>query len=216
MGFTSVPGSTNFIHEYQKKFPNKPVIHGEVCFEGMAGGSWQDVQRLLFWSNVLQGTPGYSYGAEGIWQFNTEANPFGESPTGHTWGNVPWTEAMHYAGSGQLGRSAQWLRGLPWWTITPAPERASFHATAEGIYAPYTAKMGNEVLLYFTKVGIGFAKNKLKILGLEPGARYHYVFFDPITGREYPAAEFTADGAGVWNVSHAPVMQDWVVRISPA
>ena len=59
-------------------------MHGEVCFEGMAGSSWQDVQRLLFWSNILQGTPGYGYGAEGIWQFNEVGNPFGPSPTGHT------------------------------------------------------------------------------------------------------------------------------------
>ena len=65
-GFASVPGAHRFIQTYQQRFPNKPVIHGEVCFEGMKGSSWQDVQRLLFWSNVLQGTPGYSYGTEGI------------------------------------------------------------------------------------------------------------------------------------------------------
>ena len=106
----------------------------------MKGSSWQDVQRLLFWSNVLQGTPGYSYGTEGIWQFNTEEEPFGASPTGETWGNVPWSVAMDYQGSAQLGRGAEWLRGLPWWKITPAPNRVSHPASPEDIY--HYAKMG--------------------------------------------------------------------------
>jgi hypothetical protein len=212
-GFATMPNVNRFIEQYQDRFPDKPVIHGEVCFEGMAGSSWQDVQRLLFWSNVLQGTPGYSYGVEGIWQFNVAGNPFGPSPTGDTWGNIPWTEAMHYPGGKQLGHGAEWLRKLPWWQITAAPERANYHATAENFYDPYVAEMGSDVLLYFTKVG--FKKNKLKVVGLEPNAQYAYRFFDPITAREYPAVAFAADAQGEWQVPSPPVMQDWVVLIVP-
>ncbi len=172
-GFATIPVSNAFIKEYQQKFPEKPVIHGEVCFEGMAGSSWQDAQRLLFWSNVLQGTPGYSYGAEGIWQFNVEGNPFGQSPTGDTWGNVPWTEAMHYQGSAQLGNGAQFLRELPWWKIKPAHHRVNYHADIHNFYDPYVAEMGEDILLYFTKVG--FKKDSLKILGLDSNSSYEYL-----------------------------------------
>ncbi len=210
--FATVPKSTRFIKEYQNRFPDKPVIHGEVCFEGMFGSSWQDVQRLLFWSNVLQGTPGFSYGVEGIWQFNTTEKPFGPSPSGHVWGNVPWQEAMHYKGSEQVGHSAQFVRQLPWWKLRPAPERVSKHADIEQIYDPYAAEVGEDLLVYFR---FAFGKNTLKIRGLEPGAPYEFVFFDPITGKSYPPREGQSNARGEWLVPTPPVIQDWVLWLRP-
>ncbi|WP_319592467.1 DUF5060 domain-containing protein [uncultured Draconibacterium sp.] len=210
-GFLTLPTSNRFINEYRKRFPNKPVLHGEVCFEGMFGSSWQDVQRILFWSNVLQGTPGFSYGAEGIWQFNTATQFFGKSPTGATWGNVPWQIAMHYKGSEQIGIGAAFLRQLPWWTLKPSAGRVSYHAGVDNYYDPYAAEIKDGLLIYFTKVG--FKGNQLKVLGLKSGQKYSYVYFDPITGEQHLSKEFTSDKKGEWLIGTPPVMQDWVLWI---
>jgi len=210
--FETVSKSNEFIKEYKQRFPDRPIIHGEVCFEGMFGSSRDDVQRLLFWSNVLQGLPGFSYGVEGIWQFNTPEQPFGPSPTGNVWGNVPWQTGMNYAGSKHLGQSAEFLRKLNWWELTPAPERVSYHADIKNIYDPYASELGNGLLLYFTKAG--FRNNQLKILDLKPEQPYQYIYFDPITGTEYPPVKITANEQGEWVVGTPPIMQDWALLIS--
>ena len=209
--FHTIPKSNEDIKEYQSRFPNKPVIQGEVCFEGMFGSSRDDVQRLLFWSNVLQGTPGFSYGVEGIWQFNTPSEPFGPSPTGAVWGNVPWQTAMNYKGSEQIGHGATFLQKLPWWTLKPAPDRGSDHAGVENFEDPYVAEIDNGLLVYLTyKFGI----QNFKVLGLDLNQTYRYTFFDPITGTEYPAVDFKPDSAGDWQIAQLPIMQDWVLWIS--
>ncbi len=213
-GFLTLPSSNQFIQDYRKRFPEIPIIHGEVCFEGMFGSSRDDVQRMLFWSNVLQGTPGFSYGVEGIWQFNTEKEPFGESPTGMTWGNVPWSEAMHYKGSSQLGMGAEFLRELQWWKIKPSPERLSYHAEIENYYDPYAAEIGDDLLIYFTKVG--YKPNKLKVLGLSPDSHYVFIYFDPITGKRYSEKTFESSENGEWTIGTPPIMQDWVLLIQSA
>ena len=50
-----------------------PVLIGEVCYEGIQEASRQEVQRFMFWSALLSGTAGHTYGANGIWQVNTRA-----------------------------------------------------------------------------------------------------------------------------------------------
>ncbi len=66
-----------------------PVLNGEVAYEGIMGSNWEDVQRLMFWSCMLSGAAGHTYGASGSWQVNTEAQPFGLSPRGQSWGGLP-------------------------------------------------------------------------------------------------------------------------------
>ncbi len=212
-GFETVGRSNRFILDYRQRFPEKPVIHGEVCFEGMFGSSWQDVQRLLFWSNVLQGTPGYSYGVEGIWQFNSNQSPFGPSPSGHVWGNVPWQEAMHYAGSTQVGLGAKYLRSFNWHKIHPAPHRINRHAGPDNIYDPYVAEMGNELLIYYR---FEFGNNEIMINNLSPNSEYRYLFFNPISGQVHPVSTFQSTEEGTWALPDPPVMQDWVLRVMPS
>ena len=80
-----------------------PVVNAEVCYEGILEASREEVQRLMFWADILSGAGGHTYGANGIWQVNTEQQPFGPSPHGRSWGDTPWTVAYRLPGSGQLG-----------------------------------------------------------------------------------------------------------------
>ena len=45
------------------KDPPMPVINGEVCYEGILGSCWQDVQRFCFYTSVQSGSAGHTYGA---------------------------------------------------------------------------------------------------------------------------------------------------------
>src|SRR3954462_1153891 len=80
-----------------------PVLIGEVCYEGIQEASRQEVQRFMFWSSILSGSGGHTYGANGIWQVNTREKPYGLSPHGHSWGGPAWDIAAALPGSGQLG-----------------------------------------------------------------------------------------------------------------
>jgi hypothetical protein len=73
--------------------PKMPVVNSEVNYEGIRGQCWQDVVRLSFYVSVFNGTAGHTYGANGIWQLNQEGKPYGPSPHGRSWGNMPWREA---------------------------------------------------------------------------------------------------------------------------
>ena len=70
-----------------------PVLVGEVCYEGILEASRQEIQRFMFWTCILNGAGGHTYGANGIWQVNTRERPFGPSPHGRSWGDVPWDVA---------------------------------------------------------------------------------------------------------------------------
>ncbi|MGM9426502.1 apiosidase-like domain-containing protein [Hydrogenophaga sp. MI9] len=102
--------------------PAMPVISGEARYEGL------EIQPLVtardareaFWAHALHsGLAGHTYGANGIWQVNTVQQPFGASPTGSCWGNMPWEQAMQLPGARQLGLAKQFLRTLPWHEFEP-------------------------------------------------------------------------------------------------
>jgi hypothetical protein len=108
--------------------PAMPFLNSEVCYEGILGACHDDVQRLMFWTCLLSGAAGHTYGANGIWQLNQPGKPYGKSPHGGDYGPAPWTEAMNLPGSGQLGRAKAFLQQFKWWTMTPAPDSAAYAA----------------------------------------------------------------------------------------
>lgn len=104
--------------------PVMPVISAESRYEGLEINppvTTRDT-REAFWAHVLNsGLAGHSYGANGIWQVNTVQQPFGPSPSGSCWGNMPWDQAMQLPGARQLGLAARFLSALPWNEFEPLP-----------------------------------------------------------------------------------------------
>lgn len=87
----------------------------------------------------MSGTAGFSYGVEGIWQFNTEEQLFGTSPLGNVWGNVPWEECIHYKGSEQLGLAKQFLEEFDYWNFKPNRDLITCK-NGHGLHTPYTVE----------------------------------------------------------------------------
>jgi len=211
-GFETLPRAVSQMRFASNKFSNRPVLVGEACFEGMhGGGSGEKVQRFLFWSTFMLGAPGFSYGADAIWQFNREGDPFGVSPTGVTWGNMPWEEAYQWPGAEQAGIGHKILQNAEWWNFEPHPEWISEHATNEDHFKPYVSGIpGKAIGAYFYK---RVRDGQYQLDGLEPGHHYQAVYYDPRTGDAYDQGEFSLKEGEKYKVPAAPINQDWVLLI---
>lgn len=104
--------------------PAMPVISGEARYEGLEITPPVTSQntREAFWAHILNsGLAGHTYGANGIWQVNTEGQAFGQSPSGFCWGNTPWNLAMQLPGAQQIGLAKRLIETLPWHEFVPQP-----------------------------------------------------------------------------------------------
>ena len=127
-----------------------PVLIGEVCYEGIQEASRQEVQRFMFWSALLSGTGGHTYGANGIWQVNTREKPYGLSPHGHSWGGPAWDIAAQLPGSGQLGLAKALLTRYSWWKLEPQPDMIDPRWSKEDYWKPFAAEIPGEAVIAFT------------------------------------------------------------------
>ncbi|MQY69557.1 MAG: DUF4038 domain-containing protein, partial [Firmicutes bacterium] len=119
----AIPSHVKMVVEAVNRKPKMPVMVGEAFYEGHAGTMWEDVQRFIFWSSILSGTCGHTYGCEGIFQ----TQPVGEEPFDDgrgrcTYGTRSWKETYQYAGSKQMGIAKRLLERYRWWRLEPHPE----------------------------------------------------------------------------------------------
>ena len=203
----SIPNTVKLVTASRATSPAMPVIDGEVCYEGILEQSRQEVQRFMFWACMLSGAAGHTYGANGIWQVNTAARPFGASPHGRSWGDTPWDVAAELPGSRQLGWSKTLLTRYPWWRMEPHPEWVEPHWTVANYMQPYCAGIPRELRIVFMPA----MWDAPKMVQLEAGVSYRALYFNPATGTELPAGTAVADAAGAWQPPVAPVFQDWVL-----
>lgn len=117
---------TRAIRESVAATPRMPVLNGEPCYEMLMGTITEPWPRRAFWSCVLNGATGHTYGGNGIWQFNQPGIPHGASPHGGNYGNTPWQEAMHYSGSTHCALGKKLLARFAWEKFEPHPEWAAY------------------------------------------------------------------------------------------
>ncbi|MBD3268360.1 DUF4038 domain-containing protein [bacterium] len=210
-GWRTIPSALNHLGKAMALYPDRPVMQGEVCFEGMhGGGSGPKVQRILFWTNVLSGAAGHCYGVDGIWQFNTKKELFGKSPAGHIWGNAPWEEAHRWKGSTYVGLGKQILERYSWWRFTVHPEWIEPAADAGEPFKAYAAGIPGEMRVFYFPEGVLPWGQKYTVKHLNKGKTYAAIYIDPRTGDEYPINEMI-ENAAEWVVPQAPILQDWVL-----
>jgi len=216
----SIKSSLSALNKAQKD-STLPVLNSEVCYEGIAGGSPAMIQRYLFWTHVLQGAAGHTYGAQGIWAFHDDAT----SP-GAMWGWVPWQEAAKLPGAEQLGIAAKYLRSIKWDGFTPANNSMKVHADLEHTYRPWAGKTGDHLVAYFPPVsmapaemGISFELATIVFTTLEKNAKYTVEIINPRTGKIEKSEKVTANADGEWHftstniASPLPTMEDWIMHL---
>ena len=202
----SAPNTIETINRSLAASPKMPVLIGEVCYEGIQEASRQEVQRFMFWSAILSGNAGHTYGANGIWQFNTREKPYGLSPHGHSWGGPSWDIAAQLPGSGQLGLAKRFLTRYSWWKLEPQRDMVDPHWSKENYWRPFAAQIPGEVIIAFTPA----AYTADSFRNLKPGS-YHAFFFNPTNGIETEIGTISPDASGSWKIAEVPIFQDWVV-----
>jgi hypothetical protein len=211
----SLPNTVNRVTEEYAAEPAMPVIDSEVCYEGIGEQCRQEVQRLMFWTCLLSGACGHTYGANGIWQFNTREQPYGPSPHGMSWGDTPWEDAYQLPGSGQLGLGKRLLERYPWWQFEPHPEWIEPHWSTENYYGAYAAGIPGQLrVIYFPVSWWG----TWKVSGIEAGVSYRATLISPVDGHEVELGPVVADAQGQWELPASgghwhmmPLLQDWVL-----
>jgi len=106
--------------------PRCPQINLEPAYEGhkaFSDGKAIDahaVRRACYWSLLATPTAGVSYGAHGIWSW--ESVP--EVPLSHPDAGIApsWKEAMWFAGAAQMAHLKALFSSIEWWRLRPCPE----------------------------------------------------------------------------------------------
>jgi hypothetical protein len=210
----SLPNTIQCVTACYAAEPRMPTFVSEVCYEGIGESCRQEVQRMMFWSSVLHGACGHTYGANGIWQVNTREKPYGPSPHGMAWGHTPWEDAYLLPGSAHLGLARRLLERYEWWRFEPHPEWADPHAGEKNWQAPSAAGIPGKVRVIYAPLGWEAPIMK----GLEPGVRYRAYLWNPTNGGEIDLGDSAPDASGDWKLPMKtvpwnifPVYQDWVV-----
>ncbi len=203
----SVPNTIETVNQSLAATPKMPVLIGEVCYEGIAEASRQEVQRFMFWSALLGGTGGHTYGANGIWQVNTRQQPYGLSPHGHSWGGPAWDIAAQLPGSGQLGLAKGLLTRYSWWKLEPRPELIEPHWNASDYWQPFAGQIPGEAVIAFCPSGY----KPVTFKNLDAATTYRGFFFNPSDGTEVPMENVHPDSSGSWKPPEFPIFRDWVM-----
>lgn len=215
---SSVAAAIGHRAEAIRRFPDQPVMIGEVCFEGMHGECKEKVQRMVFWGSILSGAPGHCYGADAIWQFNTLEQPFGKSPNGHIWGNTPWEVAYQWPGATHVGIGRKILARFDWHRLKPDSDSVQPAATEDKPRGAFLARIGDELRIVYLPDGVAPWNRKTVVSGLTPGKTYLARYIDPLTGDTYPEMKFVPEpneqsSTGTWRLPAAPILQDWLLVI---
>jgi len=109
-----------------KKEPHHPEINLEPNYE--AHNAYHSrkphdakaVRRAGYWSLLVSPTAGLTYGAHGIWGWQTKP----EEPLNHNGTGIapPWYEAIKLPGSTHIKYMKEFFSSFEWWKLVPAPE----------------------------------------------------------------------------------------------
>ncbi|MCC7145033.1 MAG: DUF4038 domain-containing protein [Phycisphaeraceae bacterium] len=214
-GWPNLPNTARRVIESRANDPRMPTVVSEVCYEGIMESSRDDAQRYAYWSSMLSGAGGFTYGANGIWQFNRANDPYGASPHGMTWGGLPWREAAMLPGAKQLGLAKKLLGRYPWQKFSPRTDWFSPVYTPTEPYLAFAAGVPGEVRMLYMS-GTGFWRQPWLAKHLELDVKYRAFFFDPCTGEEI-AIGLVETASDQWAVpAKPPRIHDWVLVLEKA
>lgn len=183
-GYASLAPTVRMLRASLDKEPRMPVFVSEVNYEGIVESGREEQQRFLFWTAMLSGAFGHTYGANGLWQVNGRDEPYGKSPHGTAWGGPAWDGAARLPGSQHLGVAKRVLEQFRWWRFERHDEWADPIADEERPMAAYAAGIPGEVRIVFVPAESVWTiwSGTMQITHLEPDTTYQASFVDPKTG----------------------------------
>jgi len=210
-GHSDMHSAGNHVESVRSQYavaPPMPVLVGEVSYEGIGDACGPKVQRFMFWSAMLNGAAGHTYGANGIWQVNRRTKPYGPSPHGMSWGDTPWDEAAGRPGSAQLGLAKRLLERYEWWRFEPHPEWVDVPAGKDNLYvAAHVAGIPGRVRIIYTWCGLLHEQRHL-----ERNVAWRAFLVNPRDGSEHDLGPVRPDVDGKWKKNdRIPIYHDWLM-----
>jgi len=189
--------------------PARPFLCGEASYEGHMQTNFQDIQRYMFWSFMLSGAAGHTYGAAGIWHAGVEGDAGHTGFSGQEYDFTTWKEGMKYPGAIQVGLGKKLLEQYAWW---------HFHSYPEWAPGCFAAGIPREVrIIYLPKRNI-YNWAGPQVLDLEADLDWHVYYFDPATGRKFDQGIIRAvlkkenSAPNTFNFQkNVPSPQDWIL-----
>lgn len=212
-GYPTLATTVDILEEALAHEPRLPVLVSEANYEGIQESSREEMQRFLFWSCMLSGAMGHTYGANGLWQVNSREKPYGPSPHGTSWGDTPWEEAYQLPGSAQLGLGKRLLERYPWQAFEPHPEWVEPRQGPQNRMSVYAAGVPGQIRFLFIPAQASWVawRGRLIVRQLEEGASYHGFYYNPRNGQAHDLGTVTGNEQGDFVLPKPPVFQDWVV-----
>jgi hypothetical protein len=212
-GYDSISKGLRWLGESRARTPIMPVVIDELNYEEQGLNSHAEAQRIGFWSAILNGSAGFTYGANGLWSFNTPGRVMGASPHGTSWGDMSWEEAIGFTGAAQIGLAKRLLERFAWWRIEPHPEWVRPAADPGNLFAAYAGGIPGELrIIYSVRPSYPWSEKwRRHVLALESDVRYDAFWWNPRTGDSHSIDSPVPDGHGTWLIPLEPTLQDWVL-----
>lgn len=98
----------------------EPPYEDHVAYQSKQRHTDYTVRRACYWSLLNAPTAGLTYGAHGLWSWETEPKePLLHKGTGIA---KPWFDAMKLPGSQQMKYLQEVFASVQWWKLRPAPD----------------------------------------------------------------------------------------------
>lgn len=210
---------------------DRPVVVGECSYEGIFDSNWQDTQRFMFWSSVLSGTAGHTYGTMAISCFNSKDDPL---PPLSRVSTHYWEDAIDWLGATHVAIGKRILERFAWWELSPSPDSLDVHASPNNWYLPYAATLSDGTMIIYQPslpyLQFGVDPNQdlliegpgssLLVKKLRDDTDYRATFIDPRTGNENSSFTFSPT-KGCYKIKSSllwagPTGEDWVIVCRPS
>jgi len=202
-GMKTVNRTLDIIKSCLNMLPKRPILCGEACYEGHMQTNFQYIQRYMFWSFMLSGAAGHTYGAAGVWHASVEGDP-GITPV---YDYTTWVEGMNYPGSIQIGIGKKLLEKYPWSRFETHPEWVEEGSFAAGI-------PGEVRIIYLPRRNI-YNWSGPKVMNIDRAVNWHVFYFDPATGRVFDQGKIYGSkhksDQSIDFQKNVPSPQDWVL-----
>ncbi|MDP2898496.1 MAG: DUF4038 domain-containing protein [bacterium] len=185
--------------------PYRPVINLEppyedhIAYQSRQRHTAYNVRRAIYWSLLNAPTVGSSYGAHGVWSWETE--PKEPQEHGGTGVAQPWFKAMEFPGSCQMKHMAELFASVRWWELRPDNSflKAPRNDDPAGHISASRTEQGDLAIIYFPRGG------EISIIGgmLKEGLRAEW--FNPRDGTRSAAQQTER------KTFRTPDDQDWVL-----